>query len=127
MTAVTLVTHLGPEGRRLFRQIVADAAGQGIELTAAELVYLRQAGKLADTIALMEQALLGAELVVPGYLNRGSVINPLLSGLRMTRQLLGQTVARIDLDVPEAPGVAGGAGGSNRFRAAALQRWHRGA
>ncbi len=115
--------ELGPEGRRLFRQIVADAAGQGIELTAAELTYLRQAGKLADTIALMEQALVGAELVVPGYLNKGSVINPLLSELRMHRQLLGQTVARIDLDVPEASG-AGATGGNNRFAAAALSRWH---
>ena len=63
---------LGVEGRRLFRQIVADAAGQGIELTAQELVYLRQAGKLADTIALLEAALDGAELLVAGYMGKGN-------------------------------------------------------
>jgi hypothetical protein len=40
--------------------------------------------------------------------------------------LLGQTVARIDLDVPEASGVSGGLGTSNRFRAAAHARWTRG-
>src|SRR5271165_1160396 len=63
--------ELGCEGKKLWRAIVADAAGQGIELTAAELVYLRQAGKLADSIALMEAAMAGAELVVPGYMNKG--------------------------------------------------------
>lgn len=117
--------ELGGEGGRLWRQIVADAAGQGVELTAAELAFLRQAGKLADTIALMDAALVGAELVVPGYLNKGSVINPVVSELRMHRQLLAQTVARINLDVPEASGVTGRVGTSNRFRAAAMTRWHR--
>jgi hypothetical protein len=116
--------ELGPEGKKLFRQIVADAAGQGIELTAAELVYLRQAGKLADSIALMEEALAGAELIVPGYMNKGLQANPLISELRMRRQLLGQTVARIDPNVPEPAGITGGAGG-NRFRQAALARWNR--
>jgi hypothetical protein len=117
--------ELGAEGRRPWREIVADAAGQGIELTAQELVWLRQAGKLADTIGLMEAAVAGAELVVPGY-NRQPTAHPFLCELRMTRQLLAQTVARIDLDVPEASGVSSGAGG-NRFRAAALARWNRGA
>jgi hypothetical protein len=115
--------ELGAEGKKLWRQIVTDAAGQGVELTAAELTYLRQAGKLADTIALMEQALVGAELVVPGYLNKGSVISPLVPELRMHRQLLVQTVNRIDLDVPDAPGIPAATGTSNRFRAAALSRW----
>jgi hypothetical protein len=114
---------VGKAGRALWRQIVADAAEQGIELTSQELVYLRQAGKLADTIALMEQALEGADLVVPGYMGKGSVAHPLICELRMSRQLLGQTVARIDLNVPEAPGIQTGAGTSNRFRAAAMARW----
>jgi hypothetical protein len=108
----------------LWRQIVADAAEQGIELTSQELVYLRQAGKLADTIALLEATLEGAELVVPGYMSKGSVAHPILCELRMSRQLLGQTLARIDLDVPEAPSVAPAMGTSNRFRAAALSRWN---
>src|ERR1700730_15851547 len=92
---------LGVEGRKMFRQIVADAAGQGVELTASELVYLRQAGKCSDTIALLEAALDGAELLVPGYMGKGTVSNPLLAELRQTRMLLGQLVARIKTDVPE--------------------------
>jgi hypothetical protein len=115
--------ELGGEGKRIWRQIVADAADQGIELTSQELVWLRQAGKLADTIALMEAALDGAELIVAGY-NKQPVSNPLLSELRMHRQLLAQTVARVDLNVPEASSVRVGAG-DNRFRSAALSRWHR--
>ena len=116
--------ELGCEGKKLWRAIVADAAGQGIELTAAELVYLRQAGKLADSIALMEAAMAGAELVVPGYMNKGLVANPLIGELRMHRQLLGQTINRIDLDVPDTSTVTGAAG-NNRFRQAALARWSR--
>lgn len=115
---------LGAAGRKLWRQIAADAAEQVIELTSQDLVYLRQAGKLADTIALLEVALEGAELVVPGYMGKGSVAHPLLCELRMSRQLLGQTVARIDMDVPDAPGIQTGTGTSNRFRAAAMTRWH---
>ena len=93
--------ELGAEGKRLWRQIAADAADQGIELTSQELVWLRQAGKLADTIALMEAALEGAELIVKGY-NGQPVSNPLLSELRMHRQLLAQTV---DACRPTAPPV----------------------
>lgn len=79
---------------------------------------LRQAGKLADTIALMEAALDGAELTVPGYMGKGTVSNPLLSELRMHWQLLAQTVARVDLDVPEEASIVGT--GGNMFRDAAL-------
>jgi len=86
--------ELGIEGRKLWRQIAADATDQGIELTSQELVWLRQAGKLADTIALMEGALEGAELVVPGYLNKGSVINPLLSDVMKERGLRSSCPSR---------------------------------
>ena len=114
--------ELGTEGKRLWRQIAADAADQAIDLTSQELVWLRQAGKLADMIALMEPALEGAELIVPGY-NKQPVSNPLLSELRMHRKLLAQTVARVDLDVPEEAPVVGA--GGNRFRSAAMSRWNR--
>jgi hypothetical protein len=114
---------LGVEGRRLWRDILRDAAGQGVELTAQELVYLRQAGKLADTIARMEADAAAEPTVVPGYLNRGNVIQPLLPEIRMHRQLLGQMLARVKTDVAEAPGIPAGTGTSNRFRAAAMARW----
>jgi hypothetical protein len=75
---------LGDEGRKLWRQIVADAAGQGVELDSRELVWLRQAGKLADTIARMEAEVIDAPTIVPGY-NKQPVANPLLSEIRMHR------------------------------------------
>jgi hypothetical protein len=84
-------------------------------------VWLRQARKLADMIALLEATLAGAELIVTGY-NGQPVSNPLLSELRMHRQLLAQTVARVDLKVPDDAPLAGG---GNRFRDAAMSRWHR--
>jgi DNA-binding transcriptional LysR family regulator len=117
---------LGAEGRRLWRDILRDAAGQGVELTAQELVYLRQAGKLADAIARMEADVAEAPTVVAGYLNRGNVIQPLLPELRMHRQLLGQMLARVKTDMPEAPGIPMATGTGDRFRAAAMTRWHGG-
>ena len=114
---------LGAEGRKLWRQIVADAASQDVELTAQELVYLRHAGELADTIARMKADVADTPTIVAGYNNRGNVINQLLPEIRMHRQLLGQMLARVKTDMPEAPGIPAGTGTSNRFRAAALSRW----
>jgi hypothetical protein len=117
------LADLGAEGRKLWRQIVADAASQNVELTAQELVYLRHAGELADTIARMKADVADAPTTVAGYNNRGNVINPLLPEIRMHTQLLGQMLARVKTDMPEAPGIPAGTGTSNRFRAAALSRW----
>jgi hypothetical protein len=116
---------LGAEGRRLWRDIIRDAAGQGVELTGQELVYLRHAGRLADTIARMEADVADAPTIVNGY-NKQPVANPLLSEIRMHRQLLAQTVARVKTDLPDASSAPVGTGTSNRFRAAAITRWHGG-
>ena len=59
-------------------------------------------------------------MIVKGN-NGQPVSNPLLSELRMHRQLLAQTVARVDLNVPDEAPVAGA---GNRFRSAAMSRWH---
>jgi len=112
---------LASAGRALWRDIVADASAQGVELDAQELIYLRQAGKIADSIAVMESALAGADLVVSGS-TKQPVANPLIAELRMHRQLLAQTVARISTDVADE---SSGVGGANRFRAAAESRWSR--
>lgn len=112
---------LGTAGKALWRAILADAAGQGVELDAKELVFLRQAGKIADAIAIMETSLAGADLVVSGS-TKQPVANPLIPELRMHRQLLAQTVARISTDVADE---ASSASTPNRFRAAAESRWSR--
>jgi hypothetical protein len=111
---------LGVEGRSLWRAIVADAAGQGLELDARELSWLRHAGKLADRIAALESALEGADLIVPGHAKQ-PVANPLLAEVRQEQALLAQMLGRLRVDVAE-PG-AGQPVTNNRFRSAALTRW----
>ncbi|CCK58008.1 Protein of unknown function [Mycobacterium canettii CIPT 140070010] len=48
---------LGPRGRKLWRAIICDAAGQDISLDSRELVWLEEAGRLADRIEQLEVAL----------------------------------------------------------------------
>lgn len=110
--------ELAADGKSLWREVIDDAVGQGVELDARELVWLTQAGKLADQISRLEAAVADMPLMVEG--SRSPVVNPLVAKLRMHRQLLAQTVARIRLDVADE---AAPAGESNRFRAAALTRW----
>jgi hypothetical protein len=111
---------LGVEGRSLWRAIVADVAGRGIELDARELSWLRQQGKLADRVAMLEEALDGADLIVPGHAKQ-PVANPLLGEVGQHQALLAQTLGRLRVDVVE-PG-AGQPVTGNRFRSAALSRW----
>lgn len=112
-------TDLGAEGKKLWCQVMADAADQGVELDARELIWLGQAGKLADMVSRLEDAVADMPVLTQGY-KAQPVANPLLPELRMTRQLLAQTLARVRVDVLEEPAPAGQ---SNRYRAAALTRW----
>jgi hypothetical protein len=112
---------LAAEGKKLWRAIVADAAGQGLEFDARELAWLRTAGKLADRIAQLEVALNDAPLIVKGHAQQ-PVAQPLLAEWRMTCQLLAQTLARLRVDVVET--ATGGTVTNNRHRAAALARWY---
>jgi hypothetical protein len=50
---------------------------------------------MADRIAAMDRELDGAELLVPGYLGKGTICNPLLTELRQTEALLAQTLTRL--------------------------------
>jgi hypothetical protein len=95
---------LAAEGKRLWRAIVADAAGQGLELDARELAWLRTAGKLADRVAALEAELVGADIVV-GHAGQ-PVANPLLAEIRMHSALLAQTLARLRVDLVETATVA---------------------
>jgi hypothetical protein len=77
----------GVEGRSLWRTIVADVSGQGIELDAREMSWLRHAGKLADRVARLEEALDGADLIVPGHAKQ-PVANPLLGEVLAARETI---------------------------------------
>jgi hypothetical protein len=112
---------LGAEGRRLWRDIVRDAAGQGLVLDARELHWLQSAGSLADRIAVLEATVDGADLIVKGVAGQ-PVAHPLLAEIRLHRELLARTLARLRTDVPKAPSLPVGTG--NRFRHAAMARWH---
>ena len=114
--------HLRVEGKRLWRAIVRDAAGQGLQLDARELVWLDSACKISDRIALLEAEIEGAELIVPGY-NGQPTANPMLAELRLHGQLLAQTLARLRIDVSE--NSSGELVAENRYRRAALSRWAR--
>jgi hypothetical protein len=119
-------SELGAAGRQLWRAIVADAAGQGLELDARDAEWLKQAGRIADRIAEMEAALVGAEPAVAGHAKQ-PVAHPLFAEVRMHRQLLSQVLARLKTDVPEEPArVVPDAGArSAAARLAANARWGR--
>ena len=110
---------LGSAGKRLWRDVIRDAAGQGVSLDARELVWLRSAGKLTDRIGELESAMADQPLVVPGHAKQPTS-HPLLTEIRMYYALLAQTLGRIRVDL-----VDSGSGGlvlGNRYRTAALAR-----
>jgi hypothetical protein len=114
---------LAASGRKLWRAVTRDVAGQGLSLDSRELLWLEEAARLADRVAELEAELAGADRVVPGHA-RQPVAHPLLAESRMTRQLLMQAIARIRVDAPvEAAGVPAGV---NQHRAAANARWRKG-
>ena len=114
-------TDLGAAGKRLWRDVIRDAAGQGVCLDARELVWLRSAGKLSDRIAQLESAMSDEPLVVPGHAKQ-PVSHPLLTEIRAYYALLAQTLGRIRVDLVESG--AGDVVPGNRFRTAALSRWY---
>jgi hypothetical protein len=73
------------------------------------------------TVAELEAAIDGADMIVPGY-NGQPVAHPLLTEIRQHHLLISQTLARLKVDVPEEPGVLGVAG-VNKARSAASARW----
>jgi hypothetical protein len=73
------------------------------------------------TVAELEAAIDGADMIVPGY-NGQPVAHPLLTEIRQHHLLISQTLARLKVDVPEEPGVLGVAG-VNKARSAANARW----
>lgn len=112
---------LGPSGRELWQAVAGQAADLGVTLDALESEQLRSACRLRDAIATMESSMAGAELVVPGSRDQ-LIAHPLLTEIRLHRQLVSQTLARIKFpsdDEATAPGW----GAVQHGRDAANRRW----
>jgi hypothetical protein len=54
MSNLKTPTELGISGRRLWRQVVREAAEVGLELDSRERYWLLSASKLADQLAILE-------------------------------------------------------------------------
>lgn len=86
---------LGLDGKKLWRSVMRDMTGAGLAFDARETAMLYRSCKMADRISAMDRELDGADLLVPGYLGKGTVSNPLLTELRQTEALLAMTLHRL--------------------------------
>jgi hypothetical protein len=86
---------LGQDGKKLYRAVMRDMSAQELVFDAREMVMLRRCAAMCDRIGLLERELDGADLLVPGYMGKGLVGNPLMAELRQTEALLVQTLARL--------------------------------
>jgi hypothetical protein len=116
---------LGPAGRKLRRDVLRDMAAAELEFDAREQAMLHRCARMADRIAAMDRELEGADLLVPGYLGKGTVSNPLLTELRQTEALLAQTLTRLKPQAPEDESQSVRVPRSVAARAAANTRWSR--
>ncbi len=108
---------LGDAGSALW-----DSLTDGYEYRPDELRVLRDACREADLISLMEEKMVGAELIVEGSMKQ-PVANPMLGELRQHRALLERLLRSLNLpDESERPSLR-----SANARNAANARWRRGA
>jgi hypothetical protein len=106
---------LRPSGRALWRSVLAA----GYELCPDESAVLREACGIADTIAAIERALVGAPLTVPGSMGQ-QVLHPGISELRMQRAALASLLKQLRLPDLDEAGQR-----PNQHREAAQARWAR--
>jgi hypothetical protein len=92
------------------------------ELNPDELEVATMAARSADDLALLEAALVGAAVMVPGSMGQERV-NPLFAEVRATRALIGQLVGRLKLPDEDAEGERATTN-TNRARKAAGARWN---
>jgi P27 family predicted phage terminase small subunit len=112
---------LRADGRRLWRSVVRELAGEGLVLDSREAQWLLSACELTDQLAVIKAAMAGEPLMVRGSQGQ-QVANPLLNEIRQHHLLISQTLAR--LKKPDEPaGVLGVVGATNRARGAANRRW----
>jgi hypothetical protein len=89
------------------------------QLRPDELAVLREACRIADTVARLEAALADQPVMVAGSMGQ-QVTNPLFAELRMQRQALAGLLRQLRL-----PDLEGSARGANQHREAAQARWAR--
>jgi hypothetical protein len=102
---------LGEAGAALWREIT-----QGFDLRADELRVLEDAAREADIITALEDARVGAKLIVKGSMGQDT-INPLISELRQHRSTLAALLRQLKLAEDTAESR------STSARAAANARW----
>ena len=105
---------LGWPGKRLWKQITTTYV-----LRQDELFLLEQAARVADVLALLEDAMQGADLIVTGSMGQQRE-HPLLSEARQQRSLLSRLVAQ--LKIPDEEGLSTR---TTQARKAAEARWSR--
>lgn len=110
---------LGPAGKRLWKSIddVFDFKDE-----PGKVQVLREACKVADIIAELDEAADEAPLTVRGSMGQ-PVISPFIAEARVQRALLAQLLGRLGLPDNDEPGD----GASRRTRAArtaAKARWN---
>lgn len=120
MAAVKAPAGLDAAGRRLWRTVLAEVDGAGMELRADELRVLEDACRAADTADRCAAGLVGEPLTVPGA--RGQLVaHPLigeeLRARSLTARLLGQLGLGRPVAAPETPRT-------RSARRAAMARWH---
>ncbi len=114
---------LAAAGRKLWREVVAEATAEGLVLTAVERHWLETAAKLVDQAATLEAELVGAPKMVRGSQGQ-EVINPLISELRQLRQAADRSLVRLRIEPDESSNAIRVIGtSSTQARRAAHTRW----
>ncbi len=109
-------TKLGTKARTLWRSLTSS-----FQLRSDELRVLEDACREVDLIERLEKELRDGPLMVKGSMGQ-QVASPLVQELRQHRALVARLLKALDL-----PDEEGGASRSAGARAAAQQRWRRGA
>lgn len=111
-------SRLGTAGSSLWRALTAD-----YEFRVDELVVLEAACRTADTLTLIDAALVDAPLTVPGSMGQLRE-HPLLAEARQQRQGLARLLRQLDIpDEGSGLGAARAAARSSRGRRLASARW----
>jgi len=111
------VSENSTAGEQLRQRIEAEAATNSLALDNREQALLDQACNLADTIAMLELALVDEPPVTRSQRGQ-SIVSPLITELRQSRLALLRLLGAIDLHGAAAPTA------SQRGRHAANARWH---
>lgn len=114
-------SFLNDAGRALWFEIVDQLAEDGLVPDAREKRLLRDACAEADQLALIESALVGADLVVRGSQGQ-DVAHPLVGEARRCRTTIAALLGKIGLEA-EASSAAGAR--SANARSLANARWQK--